>query len=153
MTQSPMGQPPRPIPAHPARVHSEPMESADPPLKDVLVELWQNIEKLLRQELALASAELDLKAQRVKSEMAALGAGAGLILAGLLALVAAIILLLASVMPAWVAALVTSAATTAVGFALLQKRPAVSELTPNRTLQNIKKDVQIFTEARNDRAQ
>jgi uncharacterized membrane protein YqjE len=152
MTQSPVGQPPRPAGIHSAHVHTE-VEGHDPPLKDVLVELWQNIEKLLRQELALASAELDLKAQRLKREAAAFGAGAGLILAGLFALVATIILLLSSVMPAWVAALVTSAATTGVGFALLQKRPSAGELTPERTLQNIKKDVQIFTEVRNDRAQ
>jgi len=94
-----------------------------------MVEPWQNIEKLLRQELTLANAELGLELRRLERPAAAFGAGAGLLLAGLLALAATNILLLSHVMPAWVAALLTSAATTAVGFALLQKRPAASELT------------------------
>jgi hypothetical protein len=146
MTQSPLGQPPRRVGV--SAVSPGELHGSDPPIKDVLVELWQNIEKLMRQELALASAELDLKTQRLKRDAAAFGAGAGMILAGALALVAAIILLLAQVMPAWVAALLTSAATTGIGFGLLSKRPSMSELTPDRTLGNIKKDAQIFTEAR-----
>jgi len=128
MTQSRVGQPPRPATIPRARVHAGHVESAEPP-PNVMVEPWPNIEKLLRHELALANAELDLKLRRLEREAAAFGAGAGLILAGLLALAVTIILLLSHVMPAWVAALLTSAATTAVGFALLQKRPAVSELT------------------------
>src|SRR5688572_23469983 len=119
----------------------------EPPLKDVLVELWQNTEKLVRQELALASAELDVKAQKLKTEVAASALGAGLIVAGALALIAAVILLLALVMPAWVAALLTSVVTAGSGYALLKaKRPSMADVTPQRTLQSLKKDVQTFTE-------
>lgn len=122
--------------------------SSEPPLKEVLVELWENTEKLVRQELALASAELDVKAQKLKTEVAASAAGAGLIFAGVLALVAAVILLLALAMPAWVAALLTSAATAGGGYALLKaKRPSIAELTPKRTLQSLEKDVHTFTES------
>src|SRR5687768_4213024 len=80
---------------------------AEPPLKEVLVELWQNLEKLVRQEIALAGAELDVKAQRLKTELTAVAIGAALLLAGSLALVATIILVLALVMPAWTASLIT----------------------------------------------
>lgn len=135
-------------PPRPAATNLTPSDNHEPALKDVLVELWQNVEKLMRQELALASAELDAKAQRLKREAAAFGAGAGMMLAGVLALVAGSILLLSLVMPAWVAALAVGAVLTGGGFILLQKRPSVSELSPDRTLQSIKKDVQIFTEAR-----
>ena len=79
----------------------------EPPLKDVLVELWQNTEKLVRQEIALTSAELDVKAQRLKTEATGAAIGAGLLLAGALALVAAIILLLDLFLPAWLDALIT----------------------------------------------
>lgn len=121
--------------------------NSEPPLKEVLVELWQNTEKLVRQELALASAELDVKAQKLKTEVAASALGAGLIVAGALALVAAVILLLALVMPAWLAALLTSAATAGGGYALLKtKRPSIADVTPQRTLQSLKRDVQTFTE-------
>lgn len=122
--------------------------SSEPPLKEVLVELWENTEKLVRQELALASAELDVKAQKLKTEVVASAAGAGLILAGVLSLVAAVILLLALAMPAWVAALLTSAATVGGGYALLKaKRPSIAELKPKRTLQSLEKDVHTFTES------
>lgn len=142
MTQSHV-TPPRPV-----ATNITPIDNHEPPLKDVLVELWQNVEKLMRQQLALASAELDVKAQQLKKEAAAFGAAAGMILAGALALVAGVILLLSLAMPAWVAALAVGATLAGGGVMLLQKRPSVSELTPDRTLQSIKKDVQIFTEAR-----
>ncbi len=142
MTQS-HASPPRPPATNVTLV-----DKHEPALKDVLVDLWQNVEKLMRQELAHASAELDVKAQRLKREAAAFGAGAGMILAGVLTLVAGIVLLLSLAMPAWVAALVVGAALTASGVVLLSKRPSVTELSPDRTLQNLEKDVQIFTEAR-----
>ena len=143
MTQSHSAVPPRP-----ASSNSASAVTTEPPLKDVLVELWQNLEKLMRQELALASAELDLKAQHLKRDAMAFGAGASMLLVGVLALVAALILLLSQIMAAWVAALLTGGTAVGIGVALLQKRPKVADLKPNRTLESIQKDVQIFTEAR-----
>jgi Putative Actinobacterial Holin-X, holin superfamily III len=119
----------------------------EPALKDVLVELWQNLEKLVRQEIALASAELAVKAQKLKGEVASVAVGAGLMLAGTLALVAAIILLLALFMPAWVASLITGAVAAGAGFAVVKaKKPTAADVTPERTLQNLKKDLRTFTE-------
>lgn len=119
----------------------------DPPLKDVLVELWQHTETLVRQELALASAELDQKAQKLKTELMASALGAGLIAAGALALVATVILLLALVMPAWLAALLTAAAMLLVGFVLLKtQRPQVADVKPERSLHSLEKDVRTFRE-------
>jgi hypothetical protein len=145
MTSSPaLG--PRAVPPTPGSDISG--TGGEPALKDVLVELWQNLEKLLRQEMKLASAELDIKAQRLKKELIASAVGAGLILAGALALVAAVILLLALVLPAWAAALVTGGATAGAGFVLLQSsKPAVSDLVPERTVHNLEKDVQTFRES------
>jgi cytochrome c-type biogenesis protein CcmH/NrfG len=118
------------------------------PLQDVLVELWQNLEKLVRQELVLASAELDVKVQKLKRELAAIAIGAGLMLAGMLALVAAVILVLALVMPPWAAALISGAVAAGAGFGVVQaKKPSVSDMTPERTIQNLKKDLQTFTES------
>lgn len=142
MTQSHSAVPPRPA------SNSDSAVTTEPPLKDVLVELWQNLEKLMRQELALASAELDLKAQRLKRDAMAFGLGASMLLVGVLALVAALVLLLSQIMPAWVAALIPGGTAVGIGLALLQKRPNVADLKPNRTLESIQKDVQIFTEAR-----
>jgi hypothetical protein len=51
----------------------------EPPLQDVLVELWQNLEKLVRQEVALASAEIDVKARKLEAEAVAAAVGAALL--------------------------------------------------------------------------
>jgi uncharacterized membrane protein YqjE len=125
-----------------------PERGSDPPLQETLADLWDHLSKLVQQEIALAKAEVGEKAQRLKTELLSSVAGAALLLAGLLALVAAVILLLAHVMPAWIAALITGAVVGGVGYALLaRQRPSAAQVVPERTLQNLKKDVQTFTEA------
>lgn len=138
----------RPSPPRPLATASHPgTPGMDAPLKDVLVELWQNMEKLMRQELALASAEIDLKAQKLKKELTASAIGAALLLAGSLALVAALILLLALAMPAWIAALITGGVTGGIGFGLIRaRRPSIADVAPQRALHSLKKDLQTFTE-------
>ncbi|HTV17702.1 MAG TPA: phage holin family protein [Polyangiaceae bacterium] len=120
---------------------------ADPPLKDVLVELWQNLEKLVRQEIALASVELDIKAKNLKAELTAVAIGAALLLAGSLALVATVVLLLDLVMPAWAASLITGAVAAGAGFTLIKRhKPSVADVKPERTIQNLEQDLHTFTE-------
>jgi putative superfamily III holin-X len=131
----------------PAPRASSPVESGEPPLKEVLVDLWGNTEKLVRQEIALASAELEVKAKKLKTEVAASAVAAGMLLAGTLALVAAIILLLSEAMAPWLAALITSAVTVGGGIILIKtKSPTVADVTPERTLQSLKKDLHTFKE-------
>ena len=132
----------------PAAHALSPAPGAEPPLKDVLVELWQNMEKLVRQEVALATAELDLKAQRLKTELMAAAIGAALLLAGGLTLVATVVLLLDLVMPAWTAALITGAVAAGAGFGLIKsKRPSVADMKPERTIRSLEKDLHTFTES------
>lgn len=142
MTQAP-GLAPRPASA-PALARA----GEEPPLQDVLVELWHNLEKLVRQEVALAGAELDAKAQKLRAELSAMAIGAGLLLAGALTLVAAVVLILALFMPAWLAALLTGAAAAAGGFALIKSnKPTAADVVPERTIQNLKKDLRTLEES------
>lgn len=125
-----------------------PERRSEPPLQETLVDLWEHLSKLVQQEIAMAKAEIGEKTQRLKTELLGSIAGAVLLLAGLLALVAAVILLLANVMAPWVAALVTGVVVGGLGYLLLSRqRPSATELTPERTLHSLKKDVQTFTEA------
>lgn len=120
---------------------------SEPPLKDVLVELWQNLERLVRQEIALAGAELEVKGQRLKTELTAVAIGGALLLAGSLALVATVILLLALVMPAWTASLITGAVASGIGFGVIKaKKPSVADIKPERTIRSLEKDLHTFTE-------
>jgi cytochrome c-type biogenesis protein CcmH/NrfG len=132
----------------PAGVPRSDPAPSEPPLKDVLVELWQNMEKLFRQEIALASAEIEIKARKLKADATSAAIGAGLLVAGSLALVAAVILLLDLVMAAWLAALITGGAAAGIGFALIQsKKPSANDVIPERSVSSIKQDLQTFRES------
>jgi hypothetical protein len=122
--------------------------AAEPPLKDVLVELWQNTEKLIGQEIALARAELDIKAEKLKRELSAAAIGAGMLLSGALALVAAVVLILDLFMPAWTASLLTGLGAAGAGFGLVKaKKPSPGDMIPERTIQNLEKDARAFRES------
>ena len=98
--------------------------------------------------IQLARTELDVKARKFKGEIVAAAVAGGLLLCGVLSLVAALILLLALAIPAWAAALVVGGVAAGGGYALLQaKKPDPSELVPERTLQNLERDVQTFRES------
>jgi putative superfamily III holin-X len=139
---------PRPAAAGPGGAPQAARSDSEPPLQDVLVELWQNVEKLVRQEVTLARAELESKATKLKAEAVAAATGAALALASALSLVATIILLLSEVMEPWLAALITTAVTGVSGLVMLKKgTPSASDVTPQRTLESVKKDIQTFKEA------
>lgn len=142
---SPVPRPVAPGPGGPAGAHDT---DSEPPLREVLVELWQNVEKLVRQEVTLARAELDAKATKLKADAIASAAGIVLSLASALTLVATIVLLLSEVMEPWLAGLITTAVTGAAGYLMLKKgTPSAADLTPQRTLESVKKDIVTFKEA------
>ena len=121
-----------------------------PPLRDLVKDLWENTQKLFRQEVELATTELDEKMSRFKRELLAVAIAVVTAYAGVIALLAAIILILAEFMAAWLSALIVAGATTLTGVALLIKakrelRPR--ELAPERTLRSVKTDMQMLKEA------
>ena len=87
---------------------------------------------------------------RFKRELLAVAIAVVTAYAGVIALLAAIILILAEFMAAWLSALIVAGATTLTGVALLIKakrelRPR--ELAPERTLRSVKTDMQMLKEA------
>lgn len=121
----------------------------DRPLHEVVIGLWENTEKLVRQELALAGAELDQKLERLKLEAVATLTGGGVLLLGMSCAVAALVLLLSKVMEPFLAALVVAVVLSATGYLLIsRKKPKLGELVPERTIENLQKDVDTFTEAK-----
>jgi hypothetical protein len=84
----------------------------------ILTDMWQNAEKLLRQELALGLAEIDIRVDRLKqSLLAGVIAGAALY-AGFLFLLASAALGLSKVMEPWLATLILGGVALGVGVAL-----------------------------------
>ena len=105
----------------------------------------EQFSRLVRDELALARAEMTAKAKRAGTGVGLFG-GAGVVaLYGLAALWATLILLLALVMPAWLAALIVAVLLFAVAgvLALLGKKQVTqaTPLEPEAAIQSAKADV------------
>ena len=102
---------------------------------------------LMRNEVALAKAELSESSTRAKAGVVALIGAVATLLAGSLALVAAIILGLSKVMEPWLAALIVGVAITAVGLFLLQgarKKLLPPHLEIERTRAAVRHDVEVL---------
>lgn len=127
-----------------------PPDVGERPLRELFVELWENTERLVRQELELTMSELDVRVGRMKKELVSAAIGGAVLYAGMLTLLAAVVLLLSRFMTPWVAALIVGAVAAVSGFTLIQKSKEDVEpkkLVPERSVRNIKRDVQMFKEA------
>ncbi len=107
-------------------------------LQGLFADLLRDMTTLVRQELALARTEVTDKATAVGRD-AGLVAGGGLLgFVGLLAIVAALIELLAAILPRWLSALLVGAALAGGGAAVAKKGlDAIREedLVPRQTLE------------------
>src|SRR5436190_8880168 len=101
--------------------------------------------RLVRDELQLARLEMSAKAKRFGTGAGLFGGAGFVALYGLGVLVATLILLLALVLPAWLAALIVAVVLFAVAgvMALLGRGQfrRVTPATPEQTLDNLKADV------------
>jgi len=103
--------------------------------------------ELVRNEVALAKAELSDSTTRARSGIVALIGAVSTLLAGSLALIAAIILGLAKVMEPWLAALIVGAVISVVGLLLLQgarRRLVPPHLEIERTRTAVRQDVDVL---------
>ena len=115
-------------------------------LGDLFGDLARDMGTLVSQEMTLARTELTDKASRVGKDVAMLAAGGLVAYAGLLAIIAAVIVLLADLgMPLWVSALIVGVVVAVVGYLLVQRGISAlkrQDLTPHQTIQSIKEDSQ-----------
>ncbi len=124
----------KPENGHPGTGHPD---ASGQTVTSLVGDLIGEMSAFIQAEVALARAELRHSAESMRRGMTAMGSGTGLLHAGLLALVAAAILLLDRVWPAWVAALVVGAVTVLIGVGLVmygKKRALREGLTPERTI-------------------
>jgi len=90
----------------------------DRSLGELFSDLGHELGTLVRQELNLAKTEMTQKAARAGRHAGMVVAGGAVGYAGLLAVVAAVILLLARAMPAWGAALLVGVVVAGIGGAM-----------------------------------
>lgn len=113
------------------------------PLGDLFGDLATEMGNLVRQEVALAKVEITGKAKHVGKNVGYLVIGGAVAYAALLAIIAAIIMLLASVLPHWGAALIVGAVVGGIGWLLIGKAMTAlqqTELTPRETVETLKED-------------
>lgn len=132
--------------------HASPTRATHAPLErestaGLFSRLFGDLSALLRNEVALAKAELSESSTRAKAGIVALIGAVTTLLAGSLALLTAVILGLAKVMEPWLAALVVGAAITAVGIALLvgaRKKLVPPHIEIDRTRAAVRNDVDVL---------
>lgn len=115
-------------------------------LGELFGDLARDMGTLVSQELALARTELTEKAARVGKEIAMLAVGGLVAYAGLLAIIAAVIVLIADRgVPLWVSALAVGLVVAGIGYLLVQRGLSAlkhEDLAPRQTIQSIKEDTQ-----------
>jgi hypothetical protein len=113
---------------------------------ELVKDLSREVSELVRQEIALARAEMMQKGRKAGRGAGMLSGAAVLALAAVGGSMATLILVLDLVMPAWLAALIVTAAYAAVAAVLgLRGKEEISEAgppAPEQTVESVKEDVQ-----------
>ncbi|HEU4426850.1 MAG TPA: phage holin family protein [Pilimelia sp.] len=113
---------------------------------DLIRQATEQLSRLIREELALARAEMAEKGKRAGIGAGMLGAGGLVALYGVGALLAAVVLVLAEAMPAWLAALIVAVVLFAVAAVLtVLGRKTVQQSTPpvpEETVRSVKADIE-----------
>jgi hypothetical protein len=117
---------------------------------ELVRQLSEQVSRLIRDELKLAEYEMTSKARRIGRGAGMFG-GSGLVaLYGIGCLLAAAIIGLAGVLPAWAAALIVGGALLLIaGLAALVGKSQVSRATPpvpEQTVQSVKADMEEIKE-------
>jgi hypothetical protein len=113
------------------------------PLGDLFGDLATDMSNLVRQEVTLAKVEITQKAKYVGRNVGYLVIGGAVAYAALLAIIAAIIMLLAKVVPGWGSALIVGAVVAGIGWMLIGKAMVAlqqADLTPRETVETLKED-------------
>lgn len=125
--------------------------AAEKSTAELVHDLTEQVRHLVQTEVTLAAHELKGKAKHAGIGAAIAGAGGLLAFFGGGVLVAACVLLLALVLPAWAAALIVAGALfVAAGIAVLVARRQIKQgkPMPSPALESAKEDVQVIKEAR-----
>lgn len=115
----------------------------DRSIGELFSELSREIRTLINQEMRLAKVEMSQKASSMGKSVAVMAVGGFIAYAGLLAIVAAIIIGLSAVVPTWLAALIVGVVIALIGYLLIQRgmEGLKSEnLAPRQTIQSLKEN-------------
>ena len=116
----------------------------DRSLGELFGELAADMGTLVRKEVELARTEMNQKASRVGKDVGFLAVGGAVAYAGLLAIVAAIIIGLATLgLQWWLAALIVGLVVAGIGYFLVQKGLDAlkrEDIAPRQTIETLQED-------------
>lgn len=125
----------------------------DKSLAALFSDLTRDTVELVRQEIALARAELSQKVGTAQAALASMAIGAAVILAGLFLLLQAVVQGLAQVLPPdmapWLSPLIVGAIVAAIGYAMLKagkEKLDPDHLVPQRTMDSLRRDKAVVQE-------
>ena len=110
---------------------------------ELFSQLANDTTTLVRQEVRLAKVELGQKAAQVGRQVGLIALGGAVAYAGLLALIAALIVLVAQYVPLWVSSLVIGLLVMGTGYYLSRREiDALKQLdaTPKATVETLRED-------------
>lgn len=126
-------------------------ELRERPLGDLVRELLQDAQGLLREEVRLAKAELRHEAKKAGKGAAAIGAGGAVLYAALFFLGATLVLVGATFLPAWLSALIVTVIYGVAGWAALgYGRKELEKTRPSRAIEHAKEDARWAKETMRD---
>jgi hypothetical protein len=117
-------------------------------LGDLFAELSRETGQLVRKEFELASTEMTAKVKTAGVHVAVAAAGGALVHAGLLVLLAAIVIGLSEVVEPWLSALIVGVLTMIIGYVLVNRGLAGlrdTRMVPTQTIETLKEDARWTT--------
>jgi uncharacterized membrane protein YqjE len=123
----------------------EGMTTQEKSIGDLFGDLARELGTLVRQEIQLAKVEMSAKAAQAGRDAGMVAVGGTLAHAGLLAVIAGIILALGTIVPLWISALFVGLIVLAVGAVVVRSRTQAMkriDSAPRQTLETLKEDAQ-----------
>ncbi len=121
------------------------LQKDDRSLGELFSELASETGTLIRQEVSLAQAEMTQKATRVGKSVGSLAIGGAIGYAGMLAIMAGIIMGLSYFIPGWLAAILVGGIVAVVSYVLINSALTTlrnTDVKPTETVESIKEDAQ-----------
>jgi uncharacterized membrane protein YqjE len=129
---------------------SERVTAREPSTAELVSRLSEQMTRLARDEIRLAVAEMRTKGKRVGTGAGLLGGAGVLAWFGLMTVIAGVVLLLATVMPAWIAAFIVAVAVFVIaGVLALIGRKQIDRGTPavpEEAIAGVKQDIATVSE-------
>lgn len=124
----------------------------DRSLGDLIAELSRETSVLVRKEVELATTEMSAKLKTAGAQAGLVAAGGALVHAGLLVILAALVLGLAELgVPSWLSALLVALAVMGGGYVLVTRGLATmrtTSFTPTQTMESLKETATWTTRTR-----